>query len=98
MPGRNIAGVSLRPSALPSPPLRRLFVTHSSGSDLLLVCLFFGFQSRSCRADTEGEAKRNDSDYMYVAAWEFQGEDKEPLLNKEPLDYEAIEVKQRNYK
>ncbi len=46
----------------------------------------------------EGEAKRNDSDYMYVAAWEFQGEDKEPLLNKEPLDYEAIEVKQRNYK
>ncbi len=46
----------------------------------------------------EGEAKRNDSDYMYVAAWEYQGEDKEPLLNKEPLEYEAIEVKQRNYK
>ncbi|MFN8134505.1 MAG: fumarate reductase/succinate dehydrogenase flavoprotein subunit [Bacteroidales bacterium] len=46
----------------------------------------------------EGEAKRNDSDFMYVAAWEYQGEDKEPTLNKEALDYEAIEVKQRNYK
>ena len=46
----------------------------------------------------EGEAKRNDSDFMYVAAWEYQGEDKEPTMNKEALDYEAIEVKQRNYK
>jgi succinate dehydrogenase / fumarate reductase flavoprotein subunit len=46
----------------------------------------------------EGEALRNDNDYMYVAAWEFKGDDKEPVLNKEPLEYEAIEVKQRNYK
>jgi succinate dehydrogenase / fumarate reductase flavoprotein subunit len=35
---------------------------------------------------------------MYVAAWEYNGDDKEPVLNKEPLEYEAIEVKQRNYK
>jgi len=46
----------------------------------------------------EGEALRNDNDYMYVAAWEYKGDDKEPVLNKEPLEYEAIEVKQRNYK
>ncbi len=46
----------------------------------------------------EGEALRNDSDYTYVAAWEFAGEDKEPVLNKEPLLFEEIEVKQRNYK
>jgi succinate dehydrogenase / fumarate reductase, flavoprotein subunit len=46
----------------------------------------------------EGEALRNDADYMYVAAWEYKGDDKEPVLNKEPLEYEAIEVKQRNYK
>ena len=46
----------------------------------------------------EGEALRNDNDYMYVAAWEFAGDGKEPILNKEPLEYEAIEVKQRNYK
>ncbi len=46
----------------------------------------------------EGEALRNDDKYMYVAAWEYTGDDKEPVLNKEPLEYEAIEVKQRNYK
>ncbi|MEI8047417.1 MAG: fumarate reductase/succinate dehydrogenase flavoprotein subunit [Bacteroidota bacterium] len=46
----------------------------------------------------EGEALRNDEEYMYVAAWEYSGDDKAPILNKEPLEYEAIEVKQRNYK
>ncbi|MFZ4546334.1 MAG: fumarate reductase/succinate dehydrogenase flavoprotein subunit [Bacteroidales bacterium] len=46
----------------------------------------------------EGEAMRNDEDFMYVAAWEYSGDGKDPILNKEPLEYEAIEVKQRNYK
>ena len=46
----------------------------------------------------EGEALRNDKDFMYVAAWEYAGDDKEPILNKEPLNYEEIEVKTRNYK
>ncbi len=46
----------------------------------------------------EGEAMRDDKSYMYVAAWEFKGVDNEPVLHKEPLVYENIEVKQRNYK
>jgi succinate dehydrogenase / fumarate reductase flavoprotein subunit len=46
----------------------------------------------------EGEAMRDDKNFMYAAAWEFAGDDKEPILNKEPLVYENIEVKQRNYK
>ena len=46
----------------------------------------------------EGEALRNDKDFTYVAAWEFKGVDKEPALHKEPLIFENIEVKQRNYK
>ena len=46
----------------------------------------------------EGEAKRNDLDFMYVAAWEYKGEGQEPELHKEKLNYEEIEVKQRNYK
>lgn len=46
----------------------------------------------------EGEALRNDDTYMYVAAWEYSGDGKEPILNKEALQYESIEVKQRNYK
>ena len=46
----------------------------------------------------EGEAKRDDANYMYVAAWEYKGEENEPELHKEPLKYEFIEVKTRNYK
>ena len=46
----------------------------------------------------EGEAKRDDKNYMYVAAWEYKGDGVEPELHKEPLKYEFIEVKTRNYK
>jgi succinate dehydrogenase / fumarate reductase flavoprotein subunit len=45
----------------------------------------------------EGECKRNDDDFKYVAAWEYKGEG-DFILHKEPLDYEEIEVKQRVYK
>jgi len=45
----------------------------------------------------EGECKRNDEDYKYVAAWEYKG-DGEFELHKEDLVYEEIEVKQRVYK
>ncbi|MBQ8424244.1 MAG: fumarate reductase/succinate dehydrogenase flavoprotein subunit [Coprobacter sp.] len=46
----------------------------------------------------EGEALRQDDKYMYVSCWEYQGEDKEPVMYKEELKYEAIKVQQRNYK
>lgn len=47
----------------------------------------------------EGEAKRDDQNFFYVGCWQYQGDDsKAPELTKEPLKYEAIEVKTRNYK
>ena len=47
----------------------------------------------------EGEAKRDDANYFYVACWDYQGSDeKAPELIKEPLHYEAIKVQTRNYK
>ena len=47
----------------------------------------------------EGEAKRDDENFFYVACWEYQGSDeKAPVLLKEPLVYEAIKVQTRNYK
>jgi succinate dehydrogenase / fumarate reductase flavoprotein subunit len=46
----------------------------------------------------EGEALRNDKEYTYVSAWEYVGEGKSPVLHKEALNFEEIEVKQRNYK
>ncbi|MBQ8276924.1 MAG: fumarate reductase/succinate dehydrogenase flavoprotein subunit [Bacteroidaceae bacterium] len=47
----------------------------------------------------EGEAKRDDENFFYVGCWEYQGnDDATPVLNKEPLVYEAIKVQTRNYK
>lgn len=45
----------------------------------------------------DGEALRNDSEFSYVAAWEYNGDD-EPILNKEPLKFEFVELKERSYK
>ena len=49
-------------------------------------------------ATPEGEAKRNDKDYTYVAAWEYNGEPADAVLHKEELNFENIEVKERSYK
>jgi succinate dehydrogenase / fumarate reductase flavoprotein subunit len=48
--------------------------------------------------DAEGEAKRDDTNYTYVAAWEFQGIGKEPTLHKEELKFTEVELAQRSYK
>ena len=46
----------------------------------------------------EGEARRNDEDYAYVAAWEFQGVGTDPALHKEELVFENVHLTQRSYK
>jgi len=46
----------------------------------------------------EGEALRHDDKFIYVSAWEYRGHEKEPVLHKEPLNYEFIKVQTRNYK
>ncbi|HMQ47763.1 MAG TPA: fumarate reductase/succinate dehydrogenase flavoprotein subunit [Saprospiraceae bacterium] len=46
----------------------------------------------------EGEALRNDEEYTYVAAWEYRGWEEEPILHKEPLIFEEVELKSRSYK
>ena len=46
----------------------------------------------------DGEALRDDEHYAFVAAYEFQGVDNEPILHKEELVFENVELKQRNYK
>ncbi|MDA1209981.1 MAG: fumarate reductase/succinate dehydrogenase flavoprotein subunit [Bacteroidetes bacterium] len=46
----------------------------------------------------EGEALRDDKNFMYVAAWEYKGEPADAVLHKEPLAYENIQVKTRSYK
>jgi succinate dehydrogenase / fumarate reductase flavoprotein subunit len=46
----------------------------------------------------EGEALRDDENFCYVAAWEFNGVGAEPTLHKEPLTFENVPLSQRSYK
>ena len=75
-----------------------------------LMCIDALHRRESCgghfRAESQtedGEAMRHDDEFLYVAAWEFTGGDGDgemgqPVLHKEDLVYEAIELKQRSYK
>ena len=46
----------------------------------------------------EGEAKRDDENFVYAAVWEYKGMDTAPELTKEPLNFEFVHPAQRNYK
>ncbi|QTA80147.1 Succinate dehydrogenase flavoprotein subunit [Desulfonema limicola] len=51
-----------------------------------------GFQTE------ENEARRDDENFCYAAAWESKGLDAEPELHKEPLEFEHVKLTQRSYK
>ena len=57
-----------------------------------------GGHFRSESKTDEGEALRDDENFSFVSAWEYQGEDKAPILNKEPLAFEYVKLSQRSYK
>jgi len=70
-----------------------------------LICIDALYRGESCGGHfreeyqtPEGEALRNDDEYSYVAAWEYQGPDAPPVLNKEPLTFEYVHPTQRSYK
>ncbi|HCM78059.1 MAG TPA: fumarate reductase/succinate dehydrogenase flavoprotein subunit [Cytophagales bacterium] len=46
----------------------------------------------------EGEAKRKDDEFSYVAAWEYKGDDQPEVLHKEELKFENVKLTQRSYK
>ncbi len=57
-----------------------------------------GGHFRSEFQTSEGEAKRDDANFAYVAAWEYQGAGKPATLHKEPLTFESIKLAERSYK
>jgi len=57
-----------------------------------------GGHFRSEFQTTDGEALRDDENFAYVGAWEYQGPGKEPRLHKEPLVYEEVHMSTRSYK
>ncbi|AQX15038.1 succinate dehydrogenase flavoprotein subunit [Tessaracoccus lapidicaptus] len=70
-----------------------------------LMCIDALHRRESCgghfrgESQTEdGEALRHDDEFLYVGAWEWGGEGGKPVLHREPLNYKAIELKQRSYK
>jgi succinate dehydrogenase / fumarate reductase, flavoprotein subunit len=70
-----------------------------------LLCLDALMRRESCGGHfrvefqtEEGEAKRDDENFSFVGAWEYQGADKAPVLHKEPLVYEEVHMSQRSYK
>jgi succinate dehydrogenase / fumarate reductase flavoprotein subunit len=70
-----------------------------------LLCLDALHRNESCGGHfreefqtPDGEALRDDVNYSYVAAWEFAGPGKTPILNKEPLTFEYVRPSQRSYK
>jgi succinate dehydrogenase / fumarate reductase flavoprotein subunit len=69
-----------------------------------LMCLDALQRNESCGGhfrtefQEEGEAKRDDANYSYVAAWEYAGHSAKPNLHKEPLVYEEVKMSTRSYK
>ena len=70
-----------------------------------LMCVDALVRRESCgghfRAESQtedGEALRHDDEFAHVSAWEFAGVGEKPILHKEPLEYEYVEMKQRSYK
>jgi succinate dehydrogenase / fumarate reductase flavoprotein subunit len=48
--------------------------------------------------ESEGEAKRDDENFCYAAAWEFKGVGQAPVLHKERLEFKYVPLATRNYK
>ena len=48
--------------------------------------------------DADGETLRDDENFSFVSAWQYNGMDAEPTLHKEELKYENIKIANRNYK
>lgn len=70
-----------------------------------LICLDALHRNESCGGHfreeyqtEEGEALRDDENFAYAAAWQYTGDESEPLLNKESLSFEYVKLSQRSYK
>jgi succinate dehydrogenase / fumarate reductase flavoprotein subunit len=70
-----------------------------------LICIDALHRAESCgghfREESQtpdGEALRDDEHFAYAAAWQYAGDEHEPILNKEPLEFEYVSLTQRSYK
>jgi succinate dehydrogenase / fumarate reductase flavoprotein subunit len=66
--------------------------------DAVSRCESCGCHFNEAYQTEEGEARRDDEKCRHVAAWEWAGDGREPILTLEPLEFENVELKQRSYK
>jgi succinate dehydrogenase / fumarate reductase flavoprotein subunit len=57
-----------------------------------------GCHLREEHQSPEGEAVRNDQEFSYVSAWQYRGQEAEPALHREDLEFEEVELVERSYK
>jgi succinate dehydrogenase / fumarate reductase flavoprotein subunit len=70
-----------------------------------LMCLDALHREESCgghfrteHQTADGEALRDDERFTYAAAWEYAGEDRAPVMHREPLVFESVQLATRSYK
>ena len=70
-----------------------------------LICLDALERDESCGGHfreefqtPDGEARRDDDGFAYVAAWEYGGANAPPVLHREPLVFENVQLSTRSYK
>jgi succinate dehydrogenase / fumarate reductase, flavoprotein subunit len=70
-----------------------------------LLCIDALHRTESCGAHfrvesqtEDGEALRDDEHFTYVAAWQYTGDGRRPLLRKEPLEFDNVHLAVRSYK
>ncbi|MCS7002123.1 MAG: fumarate reductase/succinate dehydrogenase flavoprotein subunit, partial [Dehalococcoidia bacterium] len=70
-----------------------------------LMCIDALHRNESCGGHfreeyqtADGEALRDDQNFSYVAAWQYDGDGNAPILHKEPLTFEYVRLAERNYK
>jgi succinate dehydrogenase / fumarate reductase flavoprotein subunit len=57
-----------------------------------------GSHAREEHLNEDGEAKRNDEEFSYVAAWQYSGKPSMPTLYKEELNFEFVRPNRRSYR
>ena len=93
-----VTGLLLLLFALTGIVVLAFLIFHIYHKDALVREESCGGHFRTEHQDAEGEAKRNDEDFAYAAAWGYTGDFAKPEMHKEDLVFENMKLAVRSYK